>query len=152
MPESLILIVLLIIIDTAMLFICDACDARLTTMRSARNGVWTHATKACRGNASTHDTVVSLGGGDSSLSPAARHMTRARSIARGQTLTKPLETSLRVASASSEKTSGSHGTAYESFAGLTMSTQNSVLCNERQESISEGDIRSTINALYGRWL
>lgn len=152
MVESIILVVTLIIIDTGMLFICGACDATLTAMRDARSGVWTHATKACRGNASSGTTTVAISGSDPSLARATQHMARARSIAQGQTLQKPLETELRVTSATSRTTAAGHGSIFATFAGLDVTTTTRVMCNERQEPISEGDIRATINSLYGRWL
>ncbi len=147
MVEALVVIVVLIILDASVLYMNDAYAASLATLRNARTAAWTSAITACRGGGSTADAVVGGAGSDGSLGPSASELRTALSVARGPTLTKPLRTDVPVTSAFAQR--GSRG--YADYAGLHLSSRSTVICNELQMPISEGDVRMTIDSFYGEF-
>lgn len=141
MVEALVLIPLLILLHISLLYMNNAYGAKLTTMRDARRDVWPKALQASGG-----------GGGDGSLAPVSGQMATGLEIARGRSLTKPLDTSLSTVSASAAATAEGHDTQHGLLPALSMRTSLTVISNEKQGNVSTGDIRMTIHSLYGSLL
>lgn len=151
--EFVVYVPVLLILYVGMVFTFGVFDAKLKTLRGARRVAWQHATLACEGGASASpDVSVGSGGGDGSLAAANAHTAAARSIARGRTLTEPLETDLKVGAATATAFAQGQSNGFATFTGVRRTTTTQVLCNEEQAPISEGDVRATINSLYGQWL
>jgi hypothetical protein len=138
MVEALIVILSFVVIDISLIYMKGAYDGRLTSMRGARKDVWQSALKGSGGG----------GGGDGSLAPAAGQTATAMQIARGETLTKPLQTTLSTVTSTSSSSSHGQATPYGTYGDLSMTTRNEVMAEEIQDDISEGDIQATINSLY----
>lgn len=147
--ESLIFILVLILLDVGVLYMRDGYDAKLLTMRRTRAAVWSHAIVGCKGAGGADGASVAISGNDGSLGPISVALQPARSIARGTTLTKPLETDILVTSAVAAKTSRGFTEHVSSFSALHLTSRSSVVCNEIQQPVSTGDIRATIDSFYG---
>lgn len=145
MVEAIVLIPLFILLHISLLYMNRAYGSKLATMRDARRDVWPNALQASSGGGGG-------GGGDGSLGSVSGQMSTAKQIAKGTTLTKPLDTSLSTSSASASAQAKGHDTQHGALPALSMQTQLTVLDNEKQKDISTGDIRMTINALYGSLL
>ncbi len=142
MVEAVVLIPLLILLHISLLYMNRAYGSKLATMRDARRDVWPKALQASGGG----------GPGDGSLAPVSAQMTTAKQVARGTSLTKPLETTLTTSSASASAQAKGDDTQHGALPALSMQTSLTVINNEKQRDISTGDIRMTINALYGSLL
>jgi|GEM_PF-5561637 len=149
MVEALVVILAFILLDVSLLYLRSTYDTKLTTMRDARKDVWSRSLKACQGGSSGNATSA---GGDGSLGQVSGQMQTAKQIAQGQSLTKPLETSLQTSAATSSKSSESHQTQFGELSGASLSSKSTVICNEKQGEVSKGDIRQTIDSLYGSFL
>ncbi len=147
--ESLIFILTLILMHIVLLYMQGAYTAKLKTGREARRDSWPVALQACQGATNTN---VTSGEGDGSLGSVSGQMSTARQIAKGTTLTKPLDTSLETRTATATGKSSGHETQHGALQPLSMTTTSNVMCNEKQREISDGDIRQTINSLYGSLL
>lgn len=143
MVEAIVLIPLFILLHVSLLYMNRAYGSKLATMRDARRDVWPKALQASSGGG---------GGGDGSLGSVSGQMTAAKQLAKGTTLTKPLETSLSTSSASASAQAKGGDTQHGALPALSMQTQLTVIDNEKQKDVSTGDIRTTINTLYGSLL
>jgi hypothetical protein len=145
MVEALVVILAFILLDISLMYMHGAYTAKLTTMRTARSEVWESGLKACKSGGGG-------GGSDGSLSSMSGQVSQAKSIAKGQTLTKPLDGSLSTASKTANGSAESHKTSEGEYQGLSLTTKSQLICNEKQQDVSQGDIRQTINSLYGSML
>jgi hypothetical protein len=141
--EALILIPLLLLLLVSLLYVNRAYGSKLTTMREARRDVWPKALAA---------SSVAGGSSDGSLGSVTGQMSIGKRVARGSTLSTPLETTLSTSSASASAQAKGHDTQYGALPALSLQTSLTVINNEKQKDISTGDIQMTINALYGSLL
>jgi hypothetical protein len=142
MVEALVVIPAFVVVFISLLYMRGVYDARLESMRSARRDVWQTSLAACGGGSGAG------GGADGSLDAAAGYMSSAKRVAQGRTLTKPLETGLSTGEATASASARGHETAHGMLEGLSMTTKNQVICNEKQADVSRVDILRTIDALY----
>jgi len=149
MVEALIVLTVFITIDIALVYLRDGYDKRLVTMRDSRKAVWAQTLKACQGGGGANFTG---GGGDGSMGMVSGQMATAKGIAVGQTLQKPLETTLTTGKGTSSENAIGHDTMHGALPAISVTTTATTLCGEKQASISQGDIRATINSLYGSFL
>lgn len=149
MVEALIVILSFVVLDVSLLYMHGAYSAKLTTMRDARRDVWASGLKACKGGSSGG---TGGGGSDGSLSSLSGQVATAKTVAKGSTLTKPLDLSLSTGSATASGQADGQTSVNGAYQSLPVTTKSQLICNEQQQDISQGDIRQTINALYGSML
>lgn len=148
MVESLVVVATLTLLYIALLYMRGAYDARLATQRNARKDVWPATLQACQGGGGGGLTS----GSDGSLGMLAAPMTPALLIAQGNSLRRPLQTNLETRQSLSSRSAAGHDTVHGPLPALTLTTTNVTVCNEKQGTVSQGDLRTTIHLLYGTML
>lgn len=142
MTEALIVLPVLVILDAAAIHMFDVYESKLVTMRDSRSAAWSTAIGSCEGG----NKEVEGAAPDTSLAEAP--LTAAKSLARGPTLTRPLEATVDRVTGSAAR--GSAGNSI--FAGGALSSRAPVLCNERPDDISPIDVKETVDSVSRKLL
>lgn len=144
----MVVVPVLILLDVALLYMYDAYETKLATMRMARRAVWTEAVNYCEGAPGGGGGRIESTSSENMLGGIGGGMSRARSVAKGSSLKDKLEVDIDRTSAGATLPWSGHGV----FGDLDTRTTSHVACNERPADVSQGDVQATVDALYGDWL
>lgn len=146
--EAMVVIPVLILLDVALLYMYDAYETKLATMRMARRAVWTEAVNYCEGVPGGGSGRIEGTSSEDMLGRVADDIGRAKSVAKGSSLKDKLEVDIGRTSAGATLPWSGHVV----FGDSDTKTTAHVACNERPADVSQGDIQATVNAIYGDWL